>query len=168
MKIAFSPILRDRWDDLLNMVSHIAIFAAVGVVLGYYMPKVFFEYIDKTQYYTIEIPISVDKRVYKPCDRVTWIIKRNSKIDFEAVSTVELVLIKDNEEVARETRPLFIEKGDAIVRTKMTLPCLLDTGEYRYHGIIVFRHNEVTKHLTLKTEPFWITNEATDSGEFTL
>lgn len=148
--------INDFIIDLKGAFWHMTLAAMLFILVGYYMPKIYLDYFDTNKYYSLELPIKVDKKIYMACDKVIWNMVRTSKADIDAMATVELILLKDNVEVSRELIPLAAEKGTLPVSTYHKLPCDLESGEYKYNGIVSYEYKGNIKHYHFYTENFFV------------
>jgi len=155
--------INDFVIDVRGAFWHMILSAMLFVLVGYYLPKIYFEYFDKTDYYSVSVPIEVNKNLYGPCEKVIWTMHRKALIDIDAMATTELILMRGNEEVYRNQIPLALEKGEYDVTTFQTLPCVLEDGEYFYRGIVSYRLNSSLKRFSYYTNPFRV--EASASAE---
>lgn len=145
-------------SKLKDQIVFMILFAVAFVFLGQAIPEVYFEYLDKTVYYSMDLPLKVEKKEYKPGEIVRLSMVRNSKLEMTAVSVTELVLIdgKTKEEVARVTRDLSITKGTESICISFTLPENLKDGEYLYQGTINYKFQGLTKFFNFYSEHFVI------------
>jgi hypothetical protein len=135
------------------------------ILVGYYLPKIYFDYFDMTDYYSVSVPIKVNKNLYTPCEKVTWTMRRKALVDIDAMATTELILMKGNEEVYRNQTSLVLEKGEYDVTTSQVLPCLLINGDYFYRGIVSYRINSTLKRFSYYTDPFRVEASASAKME---
>jgi len=148
----------DWLDRLGGRFLSILVFASAFAVLGFIIPRIYFATFDKTTYYFIKSPISVDDKLYKPCESVVVHLYRESLVDTTAVGVKELVLVKRNEEVVREKNDLAITIGKENIDVKWPLPCTLEDGEYYFRGVVTYRVNELEKSTKFSTVNFEVKN----------
>ena len=111
------------------------IFAMAFAVLGYYVPNLYYKYLDSTQYLKITEPVSVDQSVYKPCDGVVLNTQLEALVDINVKSLTQLILIKEGDGTEKTNVILRGElpikaMGPHIVSGQLPLPC--DLKEARY------------------------------------
>ncbi len=140
-------------------------FAFMFTMIGLTFPEFYFKYLDRTEYYTIEQPISVDKITYTPCEKTILTIKRNSLVNTVANSAIDLNLVKADGKVVRIldahiTVESSIAKGSKIIDVAFTLPCDLDNGTYFWQGTIVYRVRKQEKFYPFITENFQVARVA--------
>lgn len=132
-------------------------FAFMFTVMGVAIPRIYLRYLDQTQYYKIINPITTDQQIYHPGDVVKVSITRESLIDINGESVIELVLVdKNNVEVAREKRELSISKGTQTVCTFWTLPATLHSGEYFFQGNVHYVLQGIDKYTPFYSTRFFI------------
>jgi hypothetical protein len=130
------------------------LFAFAFAGIGYIVPEIYYKYFDNTQYYTITNPVTVEGALFKPCDKVTVEIHRKALIATTAISVRELVLVKDNIEVARFRSDISINLNEEIVHTQWQLPCDLDPGIYMFRGIVNYQYRGVEKYTEFRSTEF--------------
>ncbi len=153
-------IINHLLEHLKNSIFSIVIFATLFSVLGYYIPRAYFSWFDQTIYYTIKVPVEVEKDIYKAGDIVTVEIERNALITTQGVSIRELILIdeKGNKEVFRYTTDLAINAGKEKVNVDWVLPPNIKDGVYFFQGVVSYPIRGITKFTPFCTEKFTIKN----------
>jgi hypothetical protein len=146
--------INDFVKNIKNAFWYIVVSSTMFILVGYYLPKIYVEYFDTTKYYEITIPIIIEKNIYKPCEKIRWIMHRKALINMDAMATTELVLMKGNEEVYREQTPLILEKGEYDVSMSQKLPCDLEDGDYFFRGIVTYHIDDSTKRFVYYTNTF--------------
>jgi len=142
---------------LLSMV-----FAIAFAVVGKFIPEIYFRYFDRTVYYFIEQPISVDKTVYKPCEITRVTINSVALVDITGWSVVDLVLIRaDNklEKVAAIQRVSAIPKGERTLIVDWPLPCDISDGIYYWQAVIKYDVRGIQKTYSYLTDTFMVISE---------
>lgn len=143
------------------------LFSAIFTALGYFIPNFYYRYVDKTQYYTIEQPISTDKKIYKPCEVVKATIKRTALIDTTGSSVIDLLLIRqDNitEKVMNLNRTMAIPKGSRTLVVNWDLPCELVDGTYYWQAVVKFYVRGVEKNYSYFSDTFAVTQSGLDEN----
>jgi len=156
-----------KYPSLPMRVFFMFMFAFMFSGLGYFIPRIYFEYFDKTQYYQVQLPIQVENKEYHPCDFVNVTLKRKALADIDAEATIELRLIKedsrgDRDILDKQIRKMSIQRSPLDEFTKITahwpLPCALPDGVYLFEGLTKYQVNGVNKTTTIRTEEFIVTN----------
>lgn len=139
-------------------------YALMGAILftavGHTLPDLYYKYVDPTIYYSIEQPVSTDKKFYKPCEEVKVTIKRKALVDTTGSSVVDLLLIRqDNvtEKVTSINRSMAIPKGDRTLIVNWNLPCDLVDGKYYWQAVVKFDVRHVEKNYSYFSETFNVT-----------
>jgi hypothetical protein len=143
---------------LREQILPIVIFATIFVVVGYFLPRIYFEYFDTTVYYSFDNPSTLDKAVYKPCDYMVATTGRLSLVSVPAVSIKTLVLVRKegNVDIFKETVSLATTIGTNPISARWKLACDLEEGTYFYRGVLAFKVNGVNKHADFYTTEFRI------------
>lgn len=147
--------------DAGEKLFHVVFFALAFVLMGKFIPEIYFKYFDKTEYYTVEIPILLDKKEYKACETLIMEIKRNSLVNTDATSYLELILVREsgaNQEFDRITKQIVLDKGQKEIGVPLPIPCNSIPGTYFYQGVVGFTINGIDHHTPLKTDTFKVIN----------
>lgn len=140
MRVLLSEIQRE-WG--LRM-WHAIVFTAVFFIVGYYAPKIWYKWIDRTEYVKVDI-VSFDKKVYKPCEIATSITHYYSRIDTEVRFRYRINRVVDNKIVtvpnSEQEIKTFIKqtgvKGVSVVGHP-PVPCNFEPGVYFSEGIVIY------------------------------
>jgi hypothetical protein len=147
-------------NKLREQLFHMVLFATLFTLIGWAVPDIYVKYLDKTEYYKIEVPIRVEKQLYQACDYVDVYIKRNSLINTNAKVILELTLIRNSgqelDEVYRETRDIVIQTGETTQIAHWPLPCFIKPGTYYFGGNANYKVNGIDKYTPFKTEAFQV------------
>ncbi|GEM_PF-3574028 len=145
-------------NELKDSLQTMILFALAFIVVGQCIPEVYFRYIDKTDYYQIELPIQVDRAVYQPCQTVNLKVHRNSLVDVDATAIVELTLLEEDKKTEIETKTfnLVLNKGEEVINFPIVLPCKIPIGKYYYNGILKYKVQNVTKTKNFYTSKFYV------------
>ena len=152
-------------DHLPNRLMFALFMAVLSMVLVKVTGDVYFRYFDKTVYYSIEQPISVDKKFYNPCDVTKATIKRVSMIDTTGSSVVDLILMNaDNqqEKIANLNRTMAIPKGTRTIVVDWPLPCNIPEGRYFWQAVVKYSVRGIEKSYGYLTETFNVVNKPVD------
>jgi len=104
---------------------------------------VYYQYIDTRQYVTFSQPISVNRKLFKPCDQIVLTAKVKAMIDTNLSSLTQLVLVQIDGSTQRVggsiQRNIPIRKAEEhVVSRVLNLPCELDDGLYYYQGNVAY------------------------------
>lgn len=133
---------------------------SVGLKQG---AEVYFMYFDNTQYYTVEVPVLTDKKVYTPCSDVNLLITRNSLIDSQGEAVVALTLVQTDglhKRVERYNRHIVIKKAKGTVVVPFLLPCQLTDGQYYFEGNVKYTVRGIQKNTHYYTDIFSVKNDS--------
>jgi hypothetical protein len=128
--------------------------------------KLYYRYIDKTVYYDITNPITVERKQNVVCTYVDAYIHRKVLVPIQAVSVKQLVLMRvDGKKESRGsyTTSFQADVGETTNVAHWILPCDIPLGTYMFEGIASYRINDVPKTTHFYTENFEII--ATPSAE---
>lgn len=161
-------ILNNR--HLPNRILYAVIFAALFSIVGWAIPEVWYKYIDETEYLVISQPISVDKKLYEPCEETTLTTKLTAKVDLNVSSLTQLVLTNENGDSVRVGRVISAEapikaREEHIISGSLPLPCDLKEGAYFWQGNATYSVRGFDRTLSFITETFTVEKEATESAE---
>lgn len=158
-------------DQHLPMRTFSALlFAIIFGLLGWAIPETYFRYFDKTEYYTVEQPVSVDQTIYQPCDDTVITLVRTALVDTIGEFEVDLRLIdvdgvQFNVNQAHITRVASIAGGKSVVRASYPLPCNLPDGVYFWQATIRYHVNGIEKQYVYVTQTFQVLQELPEEGE---
>lgn len=138
-----------------------AIFAAAFAILGYFVPQAYYQYFDKTQYFTVETPMQVIGNDFTACDIVPVEVHRKTMFAMQAVSVSELVLYNGNVEVARYKKDLSINLDNTAMLTTWELPCSLKPGIYFFRGVVKYQFRGIDKQAEFYTTQFNVISKPT-------
>lgn len=139
---------------LKDSVCDILLFAAAFMVLGYFIPQFYYQYLDKTQYFVIDNPMIVGGTDFYACDTVTVEVHRKTMYAMQAVSVSELVLFSGNVEVARYKKDLSINADSSVTSTTWDLPCNIKPGTYFFRGVVSYKFRGIDKNTEFYTTQF--------------
>lgn len=145
----------------MNRFITALVFALIFSLVGYFLPKAYFEFADPKNFYEIESPLSVQPEEVEGCQTVTVSGKVVSHVVVQAQAQRELVLVDVDGE---ETVAKFTEKVDLnttpdegiFFKREVEIPCGIDTGIYFFRGRVDFRIHESLKSVEFYTETFEI------------
>lgn len=147
-----------------NQVWYIIFFISVFTLLGYYLPKIYLDYIDKTEYLRFDSPISTDKKTYKPCEKIILLATRYSLVATKVTNV--MTIVKDNEDGSYVKKPgpvlhYTIDRAPAgkLISAEFKLPCDLSAGTYFYEGVNTYKVKGSEKTQYYTSSQFNIINE---------
>lgn len=136
-------------------------YALIGLVIfsvaGYYIPKIYYEYLDTRDYYTVKQPVGTDKKEYKPCEYVTLLLDRKSTIKLQGHAVTELIKIENGDAHRKKTLKttyISIDAADRNVIIAHEIPCQTSDGVYFISTNIEYQFRGATKNYTWITGPF--------------
>lgn len=151
-----------KGDQLPSRVLMALLFAGIFSVIAEFIPNVYFRYFDKMAYYSIEQPISVDKKFYNPCEVTRATIKRVSLINTTASSVIDLVLVKadkSEEKIINLNRDMAIIKGERVLTVHWPLPCDIPEGKYYWQAVMKYNVNGIERTYSYISETFNVVNK---------
>lgn len=149
-----------------HRLMYALLFGALFVFVGWVLPEMYFKYFDKTEYYKVTQPVSVDKKIYHPCDDITFDIKREALLDIVASIRFEAVRLIPGDGVQKypmtqATQASFTKgKGQILVTHK--LPCEVPDGTYNILASVKYVVRNFEKNYVWSSELFKV--EATPSA----
>lgn len=135
------------------------VFGLAFVIMGYFAPRIYYEYIDSTNYITVKQPVGTNKKIYQPCEEITFVLERNSMIDSTVVGQYELILVKadSNYDIVREYNDTFIVNKDArTITQRYKIPCQLEPGTYFIRGLYIYNFHDVQHQYPIVTDLFTV------------
>jgi len=153
------------FNHFKNALPEMLLFGILFAVIGYAVPRTYYQFFDKTDYYQIKTPIEVEQVAYKQGQAVKVYLVRNSMIDSQGTSIINLSLLKENsrERVSQQVKEVSMTKGEGIIITSWELPCDIKPGQYFFEGNIKFKVREFEKYAPFYTVNFEVV--ASDSAD---
>lgn len=132
------------------------LFSAIGWVL----PKLVVRYTPAESYYDVQIT-GVDKKIYKPCETIHYVLSRKSRVSSGGrFRTVLVHLIDDKtnriQTVARTDVEGAIDPGEQLIQRSMVVPCDAEDGTYFLDRSSIFYVDGIQKVTEYKSEPFQV------------
>lgn len=157
-------------DRHLERAIYMAVFAVAFSVIGYFVPKTYFEFIDKTEYIQIRQPVSTEFTEYKRGDNLGLIINRKSYINTTVTQHAKIVhvngrTISTQLKDADYPQNLVIEKSDDYIVTKtntLFVPCDAVPGRNFMQIMFTYKVNGVEKSYTYISEVFEVLDDKSD------
>lgn len=137
---------------------------ALFSVIGWAVPNLYYHYLDKTEYYSLTQPVSVNQQTYKPCEEVILSAKRIALTDLVVDVSNSLIKIdKDNDDTmirvyeAPERPNIVVEETTGQpVALVLTLPCNIVDGTYFWQGAVQYELYDSQKTYIYTTDLFKI------------
>lgn len=145
-------------EHLAYRIVYAAIFATAFMVISNQATDFYFKNIDKTEYFKVAQPVTIDKNEVLPCDKITVHLVRTSAITARAVSTVELILVNDNGEWFKQTvggGDFNIDKSEnQVIKLNFVIPCGIPTGKYHLKTVVEYAVRGIPKTCVWQSEEF--------------
>lgn len=155
MKVLLTQIQRE-WAE---RTYHMIIFAVVFLMAGLIIPHIYYEYLDRRQYITVEQPVTYNKKAFKPCETAVAVIKYTAVQDLALKSRVRVYKVEpEGNRIILEVPPTgqtptetFVKKtpitGDKIV-TRSQVPCDYEPGTYFYEAFLTYEVRGALHHYS--------------------
>lgn len=149
---------------------YMLLFASIFSIIGYFLPKVYLQYFDKTPYVDVIETVSFDKKVYAPCDTAVAKLKVKLSIDSKTQTSTRLLKIltdkqpPDNFQIIDSTNSENFVIAQPEVQTYFIdypIPCNLPDGAYLFRAEIRYWVNGVEKNEPFETALFSIDSKMT-------
>jgi hypothetical protein len=168
MKV-FKMFVTHNVDRLL----YVFLFAITFSVAGYYLPKIYHEFLDKTEYITIKQPVSTEFTEYKRGDSVGLILSRRALVDVAAEQSIKIVHVNGNIIATQlgdrdAPRVVVVEKTNDYVTVKtntLFIPCNAIPGRNFIQAIFSYEVGGVSKTYTYISDVFTVLEEKAERCE---
>lgn len=132
------------------------LFGILFSVVGYAVPRTYYQFFDRTNYYQVKSPIDVEQVAYQPCQAVKVYLVRNSLIDSQGTAIINLSLLREDsrERIAQQIKEVSMTKGEGIIITSWPLPCDVKPGQYFFEGSIKYSVRDFQKFTPFYTVKF--------------
>lgn len=147
-------------DNLIERLFFATLFGAVFSVMGFYIPRTYLTYFDKTDYYKIYSPVAVDQNnKHYPCEPIEVFFTKESLIDGKGSVNIALNLYQTNRDnlkkrVGYQERNIPLTKGEEVITTTWDVDCNRKAGEYYFEGVLTYQLNGLTKTHSFYSEKF--------------
>lgn len=159
--------MKNNYFRVLDYAIHMLGFAAIFMVIGYYLPKIYLRYFDQRVYYEITNPITVENKVNYKCSYVDAYINRKAIVPIKGSAVRQLTLIRVDgkyQRIANFETPVQADIGETTMIVHWLLPCDIPVGAYFFEGTLEYKVYDITKYTHFYTENFTV--KATSSAEF--
>jgi len=134
------------------------LFAVGSMVFTNQATEFYFKNIDKTDYFRVRQPVSIDRQEYSPCEPVLVDLVRTSSVTSRAVSTVELILVNKEGEWYKQTiggNEFNIDVSqNQIIHIPFNLPCNVQPGQYFLKAVVTYHVRGYEKNYKWESESF--------------
>lgn len=147
------------------------LFAFIFAITGRVVPDNYYRFGDNTRYITIDSPVNVDRKFFKPCDKVVLTASLSSLIDVDVMVLNQLVLVKDDGIEYNLTDSLVqfyapIRKSEPHTTSyPYPLPCNIESGRYFWKGSITYTYRDVAKTVGFISQTFNVTESGLSPDE---
>lgn len=152
-------------DNVLERLFMATLFGAAFAVMGFYIPRTYLAYFDKTDYYKIYSPVAVDQNnKHYPCEPVEVSFTKESLIDGKGYVNIALNLYQTNSQnlkkrVGYQERSIPLTKGEEVITTTWDVDCNRKSGEYYFEGVLTYELNGMKKTHSFYSEQFTISEK---------
>ena len=144
----------------IDRIFHVVVFACLFAFLGWAIPRIYFYSFDKTEYLTFDGPVTTDRKIYKPCEKIRLTAFANVVVPLQVENVMTLVKIISDNHFEKDPGPVLhftLNKGkDQVITTDWDLPCSAKEGIYYYEGINKFQFQGADKTFYYISEQFRI------------
>lgn len=125
------------------------------------LSNIYFKYYDKTKYYDIKNPITVEKKTNFLCSYIDAYIQRKVLVPIQGTSVRQLTLIRKNDGFSQRiksyTTDIQADVGEGTMVAHWKLPCDPEEappGTYYFEGTVTYKVRDITKYTHFITENF--------------
>lgn len=154
----------------LERLVYMALFSATFSIVGYFVPKIYYQYLDQTEYIHIKQPVSTEVSEYKKGENAGLLISTKSKINVSVEQTAKLIHINGNQvatQLSDADTPdvIVLEKTEDYVIRKtnsLYIPCNALTGTNFFQVNFTYELNGVKKTYSYISDTFRVLDEKSD------
>lgn len=159
----------EKKETPLRLV-YAALFAVSSMIFVNQGADFYFKHIDKTEYFTVKQPVTVDKHEYLAGESILVDLVRTSMVTSRAVSTVELILVNAEGEWYKETiggGEFNIDKSNGqVIHITFRLPPDIPVGQYFLKAVVNYEFRHIPKNYVWESESFSVVNPpAQENGQ---
>lgn len=149
----------------LQTIPSVLTFTALFALLGIFIPQTYYQFLDTTDYYSIQEPVIIEEGVHLPCENVNAYITRTSLIDGHGDSIINLSFIREDtgevvDRIISAERRVTITQGTVTVITHWGIPCSAKPGKYYYDGVIEYEVRGIKKYERFTSEIFMVSERS--------
>lgn len=151
--------MKQYLHHFVSSINTIILSAILFTTFGYVIPHIYYEFFDTTNYYEIKNPVEVEQKQYEPCQYAKVYLVRNSLIDGQGKSIINLELIKDGdsqERIETDIKQIAFTKGSGLIIVSWQISCKATPGEYFFRGTMSYKVREFEKFTPFQTIPFTV------------
>jgi hypothetical protein len=149
--------MKQYLHHFVSSINTIILSAILFATFGYVIPHIYYEFFDTTNYYEIKTPVEVEQKEYQPCQFAKIYLVRNSLIDGQGKSIINLELIKDDhsqERIDTSIKEIGFTKGSGLIIVSWQISCQATPGAYFFRGTMSYKVREFEKFTAFETIPF--------------
>lgn len=163
--------MTDHIEKLTNHISvqfkYILFFSLLFTLMSIaanQFSRVYFVYFDKTKYYEILNPVTVERKQVTLCGYVDAYINRRVLVPIQGTSVKQLTLIRESDKKSQRmqsyTTDIQANTTNGVYEVMIThwkLPCGdIPFGTYYFEGTVIYHINDIQKSTRFRTENFEI------------
>jgi hypothetical protein len=156
----FESLHLGTYRNIPSRLLFAAIFAVATMTFVNQATEFYFKNIDKTEYFSVKQPVSIDKNEYLSCEPILVDLVRTSVITTRAVSTVEIILVNDKGEWFKQTiggSDFNIDKSQGqVIHVRFVLPCDIIPGQYFLKAVVHYEVRGMPKDYVWESESFQV------------
>lgn len=144
-------------SHLVSNLNTVLLFGILFMGAGYIIPTVYYRYFDTTEYYKIKTPIEVEQRDYYPCEYAKIYLVRNSLINGQGRSIINLELIEDSgvqKRVETTIKEISFTEGEGLIILNWEISCKASPGKHYFQGTMSYQVRGFQKYTPFKTTDF--------------
>lgn len=159
MKQVIQETTKEFWTRFKEQAFHVVSFAFAFMILGTFVPQMYYTYFDKTNYYeTTDLEIITEK-VYA-CEDVEYVFSRSAREDLELHIHSDLLKVLDDDRLQQVYAFPPVEasagRGDIIIRSSRKIPCDVEEGTYIIRFFYNYEFKGSKRIFTNDSPPFII------------
>ena len=146
--------IKQMAQPIYERIAYMMLFAMAFSVIGYFVPKFYYEFLDKTTYFSIEQPVPSEYETYRRGDYISLILTVRSLVDITATQSASLIHVNGDAvaiQLSREESPeiVTVRKTGEVSRVIKThtirLPCHALDGRNFIQVVFTYSVNGVEK-----------------------
>lgn len=133
-------LLWDIKEDLRTRLAMAVLFAALFFICGYYLPKMYYQYLDTKNYISFSNPITFNKKVFQAGETMTAIVRWHSAVNSNIHAQTRLLRVDAKVFTpikSYDTRTFsgITPQDGVLYRIMFTLPKDIKPGFYVFDGV---------------------------------
>ena len=155
---------KGHWERFLFTL----IFATSFSVLGYFVPSIYKNYLDTTEYIEIRQPVPLEKEEYARGENTAFIINRKNLTNARAEISAELIHVNGEEQVLTLQGGDLVKEGvlnstegeyRVVIGRNYYVPCEALPGRNFFRVLLNYKIDGVEKGYTYITQVFTVTED---------